>query len=266
LCAFTRCDLVLLVSQHGPRRCCVATAGATPPRPEPKSVCSGTAERPIHRRRTSAAIRRRARRPTSVTGPRRGRGRPPGTPNPPRCDPRGSAAHPETQENRRKRPSEPPNPGRCNSARCHLSRGPAAAWMSGLEEVPAKATLPPAGSSVAGRGPGWLDEVQGRRSGGRSLQPFAARQAPGALTRRLTAAQTATPRGPRATRRTPARTSLLLRDSVTRGWTGVGAAEIEGRTDDLRVRSACDSGRPNAVRNGRQRAASHRHAGGEAGR
>jgi hypothetical protein len=97
-------------------------------------------------------MRRRVRRATPATGPRRGRRRLPGT----RSPPRGSGAHPETQGSRRKRPSEPPNPGHHYSARCHLSRGPAAAWMSGLEEVPAIATLPPAGSSVAGRGPGWL--------------------------------------------------------------------------------------------------------------
>jgi len=155
-------DLILLVRHHGPPRCCAghgrrdSTAG-----PEPKSARSRAAERPIHRRRTSGAVRPRARGPAAVAGPRRGRRRPPGTRHSPRWAPRRSVAQPKTQGSTGKQPSEPPKPGHRNSARFHLSRGPAAAWMSGLEEVPAKATLPPGAAPWAGRGP----EVAGRCPG-----------------------------------------------------------------------------------------------------
>jgi hypothetical protein len=140
-------------------------------RPEPESARSsgfGAAERPIHRRRTRAAICRRARRPASSTGPRRGRPRHPAARNPPRCEPRRSAVCTKTGKSEGERPSQPPSPGRRNAARCRPSRGPAAAWVSGLEEVPARPTLPPREQLPGGA----------RSTGRRAGQPRTRRELP----------------------------------------------------------------------------------------
>jgi hypothetical protein len=92
-------------------------------RPEPKSVQRTAAERPIHQHRTSAS-RRRARRPASLTGHRRGRPKLPGARRSPRCEPRRSVTYLETWRSGRKRPSNSPSLGRRSWAQCRLSRGP----------------------------------------------------------------------------------------------------------------------------------------------
>jgi hypothetical protein len=135
-------------------------------RPEPESAQLGAAELPIQHRRTRAAVRRRARRPASATGPRRGRPRHPEAPNPPRCQLRRPAACTQTGKGGSERTSQSPSPRRRKAARCRPSRGPAAAWVSGLEEVPARATLPHPGSSPGGA----------RSRGGRRWQPRTRRE------------------------------------------------------------------------------------------
>jgi hypothetical protein len=127
---------------------------------EPWPAGLAVAERPIHPRRTSAPIRRRARRSTSQTGHRE-HPRHSGAGDLRRCQPRHWAACPKTRRNGRERPSEPRRPGRRGSARCRPSRGPAAAGCRGSKRSLRKPRYPRrqalsggARSKVPGRGPG----------------------------------------------------------------------------------------------------------------